>query len=267
MPCRQIARLAVMVGAALTVVAAGRVQAGAPYHGQHGLGRHGHFHQRFHRARASLHHRLSYARARHYGHGVRRHHGLGHGGYGYWTGVKRYHGLGDGSCSPSRYWHPVSPYVVVPYPYDGGYARSERASPPDYQRTSEPPVFEVVAVGGADAAPAQRPPSRADRAWDLLGRGDAKSALREFAVLALRSPPRAEPKVGYGLAAAMLGKHETAEWAMRRAVDTNAEALHDLALDDRLTEPVKRLLGHYAELVRGSGVEPGRNVDSLAANN
>jgi hypothetical protein len=262
---RPMTRLALVAAAGLVLAAAGRAEAGPPrysYHGHHGLSRQGHFGLRFHQARSRLHHRVAHGRYGYYGPGVRRHHGLGHGGYPNAGGVRRYHGLGDGYCSPhhaSRYWNAVRPYHVVPYPYAGeyGYGGWVTVGAPDYHRTSEPPVVEVVSTQPAGAAPAEPKPTPSEIAWGKLSRGEARAALREFAVLALRSTRSAEPRAGYGLAAAMLSKHETAVWAMRRAIDTDAVALRNLALDERLDGPLRRLAGHYSERAGRLGAGDG----------
>jgi hypothetical protein len=136
----------------------------------------------------------------------------------------------------------------------------------DYHRTSEPPVFEVVSTQRADTPPPQPKPTRSESAWRLLADGKARAALREFAVLALRSSGDAEARAGYGLAAALLGKHDTAVWAFRRAVITDADVLDDLAGDERLTEPLKRILDEYARALRGDDVEPAERTVDLAAN-
>ena len=270
MPCRPSARLAVIVGAALVLAAATYAEAGSRFRGHHGLRRSSNFHQRFYQARSDLHYRNAYAGSRHLG--VWRHHGLGHGGYGDESGVRRYHGLGDGyyaTYNPSRYWNAVRPYYVVPYPYDYvhgyGYDGWITVAAQDYHRTSEPPGFRVVSTQRADTAPPDPKPTRSDIAWSLLADGKARAALSEFAVLALRSSGDAEARAGYGLAAAMLGKRDTALWAFRRAVITDADVLDDLARDERLTETLKGILDEYARQLRGGEVEPARSAVDLAA--
>jgi hypothetical protein len=251
---RPTRRLALVAAAVLIPAATGRVEAGSGYRGYHGLGRSSHFHQRFHQARGDLHHRYGRAQSRHLG--VRRHQGLGHGAYS--CGVRRYHGLGDGyhaTRHPSRYWYG--------YGYDGWIT----VGAPDYHRTSEPPVFKVVATRRADTAPVQPKPTPSDVAWRRLARGEARAALSDFAVLALRNTRDAEARAGYGLAAAMVGKDDTAMWAFRRAVDINADILGDLTHDDRLPEPLRQLLDDYAGRIQGGDGEPDQDTDRLAANN
>ncbi|MHC4421241.1 MAG: hypothetical protein ACYS1E_11685 [Planctomycetota bacterium] len=251
MPCRPSARLAVIVGAVVVLAAATCAEAGSRVRGRHGLRRSSNFHQRFYQARADLHYRNVRAASRHLGFG-------------------RHYGIGDGYpviCDPPRYRNAVRPCFVRPYAidyaYGYGYDGWITVGAEDYHRTSEPPVFEVVSTQRADATPPDPRPTRSDKAWSLLAGGKAQAALSEFAVLALRSTRDAEARAGYGMAAAMLGKHDTAVWAFRRAVSVDADVL---ARDDRLTEPLRRLLDDYARQVQGGG-EPAQNMGELVAKN
>jgi hypothetical protein len=256
MICRQPARLAVIVGAALLLAAAAAVEAGPRPGGRHGLRRSSHFHQRLYQARRDLYCRGVGAAGRHLG--VRRHHGLGHGGYGPARGVRRFHGLGDGylvASDPWRCWNAVRPYYVVPYPYGYGNDGWITVGAPEYHRTSAPPVFAVVSTQRAATAPAEPEPAPSDAAWGLLARGEARAALSAFATLALRNMRDAEARVGYGLAASMLGKDNTAAWAYRRAVDTKADVLDDLARDERLPEPLRKRLRDLADRIEGSAAD------------
>ncbi len=95
----------------------------------------------------------------------------------------------------------------------------------------------------------------------MLARGEARAALSEFAVLALRDPQDAAARTGYGLAAAALGRHETAAWAMRRAVVTDAAAFEGLAIDAAAQHLVRQLLAYYARTVFEAGDRD--DVDAL----
>ncbi|MHC4769893.1 MAG: hypothetical protein ACYTEI_14455 [Planctomycetota bacterium] len=106
--------------------------------------------------------------------------------------------------------------------------------------------------------------TRSESAWILLADGKARAALREFAVLALRSSGNAEARAGYGLASAVLGKHDTAAWAFRRAVTADADVLDDLAGDERLTEPLRQILDEYARQLQGGEAELAQGT-ALAA--
>jgi hypothetical protein len=252
--CRPTARLAVIVGAGVVLAAATYTEAGPRFRGPHGLRRSSNFQQRFYEARSDLHYRNAYAGSRH-------------------LGVWRYQGPGDGYCAtynPARYWNAVRPYYVTPYRsrygygYGYGYDGWITVGADDYHRTSEPPVFKVVSTQRADAAPPDPIPTRSETAWSLLTDGKARAALSEFAVLTLRSSGDAETRAGYGLAAAMLGKRDTAMWAFRRAVSTDADVLDDLARDERLTEPLKKILDEYARQLQGGEAEPAQST-ALAA--
>jgi hypothetical protein len=163
------------------------------------------------------------------------------------------------------------------YGYGYGYDGWITVGAEDYHRTSEPPVFKVVSTQPADAAPPDPIAMRSETAWSLLADGKARAALSEFAVLTLRSSGDAEARAGLlyadarvlqakGLAAAMLGKHDTALWAFRRAVIADADVLDDLAGDERLTETLKGILDEYSRQLRGGEVEPAQSTVDLAAN-
>lgn len=167
--------------------------------------------------------------------GVRRHHGLGEASTCYETGVRRYHGLGDGYCCRS-------------------YG--------SYSRYSLP--YRVIVVDDARVRP--RMPIRApltgsDRAWSLLGRGEPRQAQTDFSVLALRDTNDATARAGYALAAAALGRHETAAWAMRRAFVTDATAVGDLAIDPAVRRVVQALRAVYAG--EAASAPDSDNVDAL----
>lgn len=168
--------------------------------------------------------------------GVRRHHGLGEGGYCHSEGVRRFHGLGDGYCHrPYRRYSPyVLPYrvIVVEPRHEPGYA------PPQQPGVEVRPMSPV-----APSLP------RSLHGWVMLARGETRAALREFAVLALRDPRDAAARTGYALAAAALGRHERAVWAMRRAVITDAAAFEALVLNPAAKHLARQLLAHYARTV------------------
>ncbi len=176
--------------------------------------------------------------------GVRRHRGLGEGSYCHSEGVRRFHGLGDGYCyrpygGYSRYVLPYRVVVVEPW----------------YDPPQQPGVGVRPTIGAAPSL------TRSRRAWAMLVRGEARAALSEFAVLALREPHDAAARAGYGLAAAALGRHETAAWAMRRAVVTDAAAFEELAIDAAAQHLVRQLLAYYAGTV--SDARDRDDVDAL----
>ncbi len=207
--------------------------------------------------RAAVHGRY-HGRADFYGRGIRRHHGLGDAGFcdpRTRRSVRRFHGPGDGYCAPpyhgSRYTAPYEVIVVEP-----AYAP---VVTPDYQRSSAPPVVRIVESPAAqrDAVPGAAP-SPASGAWVWLAAGDARAALTAFAVEALRSMDDVEHQVGYGLAAATLGKNDTAVWAMRRVAARDAAALRGLALRHGVVSRVHAL----AEDAAGRAAT-GRDTDAL----
>jgi hypothetical protein len=247
MSCRPTARLAVIVGAGVVLAAATYTEAGSRVRGQHGLRRSSNFQQRFYQARSDLRCRNAYAGSRHLGFGreIRDRH--------------QFRGRGFLGCSA------LAPKLVpVPNFYGYGYDGWITVGADDYHRTSEPPVFKVVSTQRADAAPPDPRLTRSESAWILLADGKARAALREFAVLALRSSGNAEARAGYGLASAVLGKHDTAAWAFRRAVTADADVLDDLAGDERLTEPLRQILDEYARQLQGGEAELAQGT-ALAA--
>ena len=164
--------------------------------------------------------------------GVRRHRGLGEGSCCHGTGVRRYHGLGDGLCDRpySRYTLPY--YVIV---LDERQARTR------------------TRIRSSLTGP--------DRAWWLLGRGEMRQAQTDFAVLALRDSGDATARAGYALAAAALGRRETAATAMRRAFVTDAAAIGDLTLDPPLRRVVRELRAACAR--EASAAPDSDGVDAL----
>lgn len=162
-----------------------------------------------------------------------RFHGPGDGGGCCCTaGVRRFHGLGDGYCYRSPRFHGYGcghgygaangcgPVAQDRYPADHNY----------WWYDERPPAVIMV------------PPDGCGHAWWLLSRDDARGALREFAVLALRSMDDAEPKVGFALAAMMLGRTEAAREAMSQALRTDEAAVQRIATERGLESLVRELI-------------------------
>ena len=198
----------------LTALAAGAVVMLA------GAAEAGSFHHRFHQLRGRLHLRLAHG---HHDSCCRSHEDG--------SGVRRFHGL-NSSYSSSYCPRPYNSYL---------YGHVYRA-----------PVFEIVKTRDDEEA-APRRLTREEHAWQLLSDGDAGAALREFAVVCLSRLDDAAPKTGYALAAALRGQDETAVRVMRRALETDAEAVGELAIDETLARRVRRLIDHYAGLARQTG--------------
>ena len=164
--------------------------------------------------------------------GVRRHRGLGEGNCCHSTGVRRFHGLGDGECA-RRYGRYTLPYYVIVL--------------------DQRPVRTRTPIRSSLTGP--------DRAWWLLGRGEMRQAQTDFAVLALRVSDDATTRAGYALAAAALGRRETAATAMRRAFVTDAAAIGDLTLDPPLQRVVRELRAACAR--EASAAPDSDGVDAL----
>ncbi len=108
----------------------------------------------------------------------------------------------------------------------------------DGEVTLEPPA------GAATAADSGRKPDPDDRriepasalgaSWEMLGDGRDEQALEFFAAAVERDSARASAQTGYGVASLLLGRMDAAEFALRRAVSTNALSLGFLPVDSRL---------------------------------
>ena len=155
--------------------------------------------------------------------GIRRHHGLGEGVYCHARGVRRYHGLGDGSCRRPR--------LRFGYGCRYGYTAG-----PTVNVVGPTTVIRIYQTPAAVSAPGE------PTAWSLLRRGETRRAVREFAVLALRSMDDARPKIGFALAAADLGRDGSAVKALRRALELDRSALRAAVADHELDGVVGRIL-------------------------
>ncbi len=164
--------------------------------------------------------------------GVRRHRGLGEGLYCHSRGVRRYHGLGDGPCARPYGRYALPYYVIV---------------------LDERQVTTRTTIRPSSIGP--------DRAWWLLGRGEMRQAQTDFAVLALRESDDATARAGYALAAAALGRDETAASAMRHAFVTDASAISDLTLDPPVRRVVRELRTACAR--EASAAPESDGVDAL----
>ncbi len=165
-----------------------------------------------------------------------RHRGLGEGCVGVGGGVRRFHGLGDGYWSGSFnnpfLYYPNQVIVVVESP----------ASPPP-----ERGYIIFAAPAAAEPAASAPPVTQTDLAWWLLDQGRPRDALREFAILSLRDAGDGGPRVGYGLACAMLADNEKAAWAFRRALAVDPPALHARNLEEPLSGWVRQLIEDLPE--------------------
>ncbi len=229
-------RRALCISAAVLAIAAQPALAGSGHRGHRG----------HHGAHWGFSGHLGHHGGHHLGHhgSLRRHHGLGHGGFHHAGSVRRYHGLGHGYYYPA-YLYPHRSYSYYPWL---SYGR------PSYGGSSR--VIVVEPGGYADRRSAQRPPrveptyEGGSRGWALLSAGDAPAAQRIFAAAALSDPSDEVHKAGFALAAALRGRHETAVWAMRRAFRIDPAPLHYLDIDERLARRIHDLAERYADQAR-----------------
>lgn len=187
---------------------------------------------------------------RSYGRDSHRYEPSRHGSYGYrsysYGGFKSYSYRGNSG---------VSIHIGSSYPYSYGYKRPYGTStyycPPTVVRETH--VYHSPRVYTYSLEPRYETRREVrtivhdvsyasiDRAWEMLGLGDANGALRTFSALAEASPGKSLPKVGFALACADLGDEKGAVWAMRRAFEVDADAIHYFPRDERLQSLVERL--------------------------
>jgi len=74
------------------------------------------------------------------------------------------------------------------------------------------------------------------------------AALRSFSVEASSDPNRADPKVGYALAAGMIGNYSTGIWAMHRAFELDAKGLDYMHLEPASRDVALELVQDYERL-------------------
>ncbi len=145
-----------------------------------------------------------------YGHHCYGHHSYGYPGYGY--GYSNY-GL-----------HRYNSYAT-PYSSGENYSSDSTYQSRTYDR------------GGSNVA--------TGNGWRLLGNNQASAALTDFGRQAQASPSKGDPKVGYALASADLGRLDKGVWAMRRALRIDPGSLHYVALDEHLNTKVEQIIQQY----------------------
>ncbi len=74
------------------------------------------------------------------------------------------------------------------------------------------------------------------------------AALRSFSVEASSDPDRADPKVGYALAAGMIGNYTSGVWAMRQAFELDSMKLDYLHLEPASRDVALELVDDYERL-------------------
>jgi len=153
--------------------------------------------------------------------GLHSYYGYGHHAYGYGHHSYGYPSYGYGY---SNYGHHDYSYST-PYASDDGYSSGSTYQSRTYDR------------GGSDIA--------TGNGWTLLGNNQASAALTDFGRQAQASPSKGDPKVGYALASADLGRLDKGVWAMRRALRTDPDALHYVTLDQQLDAKVEHIIQQY----------------------
>jgi len=172
------------------------------------------------------------------------HYGYGHSyGYGYshpYYGLHDYygyghHGYGYPGYGYSNYgFHHYNSYAT---PYSSGENYSSDST---YQSRTYDRGGSHVATGNG---------------WTLLGNNQASAALSDFGRQAQASPSKGDPKVGYALASADLGRLDKGVWAMRRALRIDPNSLHYVTLDERLNSKVEQIIQQYEKKLAYSAID------------
>lgn len=233
------------------------------HHGRHGYsghyGRHGYYgyHYRPH---------YGYHGSRHYGHGYGHRYGYhgGHHRYGYYGAHGLVHGIlsipgavvGSLFGYPSYYYrHDYSRSTLSPRdriyeaPKNGSNGQGDYSNPP----SNDPPQPQAPSSGAPDSTTQGGNGS----GWRELADGSYSQALSTFADLAEANPNKGIPKVGYALASAAGGDQDRGIWAMRRALRIDPNAIHYVAIDDRLRPRIQDLVSRYQQ-----SMGTGRNADA-----
>ena len=211
-----------LLAGVVLVPSAASAAGGHHYSGRHGGHRYsGHHYGGHHRGysygghHGGLHLGLSFGR-----------HGSYSGGYLGYGRHRSYGGYG------SRY---RSPY----YGSYGNYGTSRSyaaASASRYRsRDTTPYVADASRSGRTVAAP-----------WDLLAAGRYADAQLAFGYQASGDAGNSVPKVGYALASALSGDLNKGVWAMRRALQSNPDALEYVTVSQQLRPRIEHLVHGYA---------------------
>lgn len=114
------------------------------------------------------------------------------------------------------------------------------AAPRTYQDLGSVVVVSREPDGGPDSVEAGLAPG-----WRLLAEGRPDRAMIIFARAADRSPYEGQPKVGYSIACALMGDHEKAEWAMRRALRIDPEVVQHTPATGAMKRRLMNLAARY----------------------
>ena len=152
--------------------------------------------------------------------------------------------------------YPSYPYARTTYPYRNfsyyGYPTFGRNYSTPYDDTnygSPPKAAADASVEKASADETLAEGTARDRmqdaGWSLLREGKYADAVRAFGNATAKYPKDGGFKLGFALAAAHTHR-ERGVWAMRRALRIDPNALHYLALDERLKYQVHGLVDAYS---------------------
>ena len=93
-----------------------------------------------------------------------------------------------------------------------------------------------------------------NQGWEMLGKGNAITALDIFAVQSQQTLNSGKPKVGFALAAATMGEKERAIRAMRKAVRIDANALNNININS-IKPTLKKLIENYQSNIKDNVID------------
>ncbi|MHC5023692.1 MAG: tetratricopeptide repeat protein [Planctomycetota bacterium] len=131
----------------------------------------------------------------------------------------------------------------------GGYGCSSTCGEPGpgergrAVRSAVPPAS-VMVISSADRK-AARDPAVVAATWKMLEDGNPHEALLDFTRLATAAPKSAQPKLGYGLSAALTGDDYNAQWAIRRALLVDPDGVREFRASPALLEQLRGLASRY----------------------
>jgi len=161
---------------------------------------------------------------------------------------------------PPRLWHPSAPQddgqrYNREYQPQSSEQPESRAKPQNQQPNFDAPAAQARPV--ADQSTQQRRDvnqagrDKLDRAWSLFVDGKSTEAMPMFAEAAMLRSTDAQPRLGYGLAAAATGQDMVASWAIRRALTADPNVMVDLELTDERRDVLAGTFSDYTSIEDG----------------
>lgn len=178
---------------------------------------------------------------------------------------------------PLRLWQPYCPdddgeRYDRPYQPGDSQQPETRTQPqaqpqrvPNFERPAAQPQHAANTNDQRDSRELDRAGlDKLDRAWSLLSEDNASDALPLFAEAAMLRSTDAQPRLGYGLAAAATGQDMVASWAIRRALAADPHAMTNVPMNDGLRAALTSVLADDAAVEDGPA-DQARNRLVIAA--